>query len=84
MGGRVGPHPCTAVFMADTPLDTALDANATGPRSVTIDGSSTVQHPLPDQIAAAKFKRSRDAIDQPAGGKVLGIRMFKLRPPGTA
>ena len=38
------------------------------------------QHPLPDQIAADRYLKSKAASQGPG----LGIRMTKLVPPGSA
>lgn len=58
----------------------AIIENATGPlkASESESGSSVEQHKLPDQIAAAKFIASRDALN----GNAFPIRRCKIRPPG--
>lgn len=56
-----------------------LDTNAGKPRSVLIDGTQVVQHPLRDQIEAAKF------IDGQAAAlrSDRGFNVKKLKAGGT-
>lgn len=61
-------------------LTDAIEENASAPKKVT-EGQTTVeQHPLPDQIEADRYLRSRTAVQN--GG--LGIYHKRLVPPGTA
>ena len=60
-------------------LDTAIEENAKGPAKVSGDAGSVEQHPLKDQIEAAKFLASKDA----AKSKKRGLRFNKLVPPGA-
>ena len=47
-------------------LEDAILENAQGPESATADGVSVRQHPLTDQIEAAKFLEGKDASFDPA------------------
>lgn len=53
--------------------------NAAGPAEARSDNSSAKQHSLADQIAADKYLKSQQAAA--SGG--LGIKLFKLVPPGV-
>lgn len=64
--------------MADD-LDTAIEENATGPKSASGDSGSVEQHSLPDQIAADKYLESKKA----SRAKGLGIKLVKLSPGGA-
>lgn len=61
-------------------LNSKLMENATGPRSVSGDQGTVQQHSLPDQIAADRYLRSKDAVKK---GRGLGLRFCKLLPPGA-
>ena len=61
-------------------LDTQIRDNAAGPKKATGDSGSVEQHPLNDQIAAARYLASKKA----ARSRGLGIRLSKLVPPGSA
>ena len=65
--------------MADD-LDQSIRENAEGPAKATGDSGSMEQHPLPDQIEADRYLRSKEA----AKSKRLGLRFTKLVPPGAA
>jgi len=65
--------------MADD-LTTTIQTNAAGPKRARGDSGEMEQHPLPDQIAADRYLKSK-AASQATG---LGIRMTKLVPPGSA
>ena len=65
--------------MADD-LTTTIQTNAAGPKRARGDSGEMEQHPLPDQIAADRYLKSKTA-SQATG---LGIRMTKLVPPGSA
>jgi hypothetical protein len=60
-------------------LDDAIEENAKGPAKASGDAGSVEQHPLPDQIEAAKFLASKDAAKKPN----RGLRFNKLVPPGA-
>lgn len=62
-----------------TPLETAIQTNAEGPRSASVDGVQTSQHSLADQIAADKHLAGRNASNQPN----RCLRFLKVVPPGT-
>lgn len=62
--------------MSDTLIDT-IEENALGPKRAQGDSGSIEQHPLPDQIAAAKFLADR-AAQQNAN---RGLRFTKLICP---
>lgn len=65
--------------MMDEELDDAILENAQGPKKVESDGTSVEQHSIADQIEADRYLNSKAASR--SGG--LGIRMFKISPPGT-
>ncbi|MCC7409013.1 MAG: hypothetical protein IT442_13155 [Phycisphaeraceae bacterium] len=60
-------------------LDDTIKTNAQGPKQAAVDGVSTEQHALPDQIAADRYLQSKQA----ARAKGLGVATKKLIPPGT-
>ena len=64
--------------MADD-LDQAILENAQGPAKVSGDSGSMEQHPLPEQIAADRYRESKKA----ARKRGLGIAMKKLVPSGA-
>jgi hypothetical protein len=59
--------------------DTILD-NALAPKKVTGDEGSAEQHPIPDQIAADKYKSAKSASGR---GGLRGISFVKIIPPGN-
>jgi hypothetical protein len=59
-------------------LDDTIEQNAKGPAKASGDAGSVEQHPLPDQIEAAKFLASKEAAKQ----KARGLRFNKIVPPG--
>jgi len=62
-------------------IKAAIVTSATGPKVVTVSGmGSSEEHPLQDQIAAAKFAANAGAAPAAAG---FGLRFAKLNPPGT-
>jgi len=65
--------------MADD-LTTTIQTNAAGPKRARGDSSEMEQHPLPDQIAADRYLKSK-AASQASG--CLGLRVQKLVPPGS-
>lgn len=59
-------------------INDAIAENATGPKSVSVDGSNVQQHSLADQIAARN-----DVASQSSASKAhRGLRFTKLIPPG--
>jgi len=64
----------------ETDIETQLAANATGPQSVSVDGTSTTEFSLPDQIAADKYLRANRARRRPG----LGVIFRKILPPGAS
>ncbi len=63
-----------------TDLETAIEKNADKPAKARGDQGAMEQHPIPDQIAAAKFARQTSS----AASTGLPIRFGLLRPPGAA
>jgi hypothetical protein len=59
-------------------IDT-IETNAAKPKRVQADGQSVEQHPLPDQIEAARFVN-----EAAAKAKGLGIKICKILPGGPA
>ena len=64
--------------MADE-IDKSIAENATGIKRASGDAGSVEQHSLTDQIAADKYLASKAA----GAGTGLGVRRFKLSPPGA-
>ena len=62
-----------------TDLEIAIEKNANKPAKARGDQGAMEQHPIPDQIAAAKFARRVSS----AASTALPIRFGKLRPPGA-
>jgi hypothetical protein len=65
--------------MGDELIDQIAE-NATAPAKASGDRGSMEQHPLPDQIEAAKFVAARDAVK----GRPFPVRHVKFSPPGGA
>ena len=65
--------------MADTPEEAAIRASISGPKSVTVDGETVDARLTRDQIEADQYldKKARAL----AAG--IGIKMFKISPPGA-
>ncbi len=61
-------------------LDEAMLANATGPASASVDGVSTNQHSIRDQIELRKFLGAKDAMATP----LRALRFVKIVPPGAS
>jgi hypothetical protein len=59
-------------------INDAIAENATGPKSVTVDGNNVNQHSLADQIAA----RNAVAANTASSSAKFGLRFTKLVPPG--
>lgn len=60
-------------------LEDTIAENAAGPAEVRGDAASVRQHPLPDQIAAARFQAANAAVRSPG----LGIVLRKIVPPSA-
>jgi len=63
--------------MAD--LEEILADNATKPQTVSVDGMTATQHPLPDQIAADRYLQGKQAQKK----KWKGLLLQKIQFPGT-
>jgi hypothetical protein len=59
-------------------INDAIAENATGPKSVTVDGNNVNQHSIAEQIAA----RNDVASQSSASKGHRGLRFTKLVPPG--
>ncbi len=58
---------------------TIIENALAAPRKAKADGVEVEQHPLPDQLAAAKYLDGKAATRKTGS---LGIRLQKLVPPG--
>ena len=58
---------------------TQIETAIAGPRRAKTDGVEVEQHPLPDQIAAAKYLDGKAATAKRAS---LGVKLVKLSPLG--
>jgi hypothetical protein len=65
--------------MATTDIETQIDSSATSPKTVTIDGTTTTEHPLPEQIAADRYRRANRAMSNAGCGCVFQ----KIVPHGS-
>jgi hypothetical protein len=65
--------------VSESDIEQAIAENASGPKKASGDQGSMEQHPLPDQIAAAKFLSAKSGVNS-AG---LGLRRVKMEPPGA-
>lgn len=65
--------------MTDDLKDT-IRQNASGPAKASGDAGSVEQHKLTDQVEAAKFLASKEAVKKPS----RGLRFNKLVPPGAS
>ena len=65
--------------MSET-LPQSIEENATAPKRARGDSGEVEQHPLKDQIEAARFLASQKA----ASGKGLGVRVSKMVSPGAS
>jgi len=63
--------------MAD--LQQTISNNATKPQTVSVDGMTATQHPLPDQIAADRYLQGAEARRK----KWKGLLFQKIAFPGT-
>lgn len=64
--------------MTTTPEDIAatIAENATGPKSVSVDGTTVNQHSIPDQIAAQNHAAAQQATSKPG----FGFRFQQIKP----
>ena len=62
-----------------TDTQTTIENALTSPRKVKADGVEVEQHPLPDQVAAARYLDAKAAT---AKRDSLGVRLTRLVPPG--
>jgi hypothetical protein len=53
---------------------------ASGPKSVTSDGTTVTQHSLPELIAAQQKEDTQEGVNQK---KTRGLRFNKIVPPGS-
>jgi hypothetical protein len=60
-------------------LKDAIKNNATGPKQASVDGVTTQQHSLADQIAADKHLANKEAAKNP----VKAFTRVKIVNPGT-
>lgn len=65
--------------MSENDITTSIEANAEGPKKVTVDGMSVEQHSIQDQIEADRYLKSQNA----AAGANRGIRFSQFRNQGT-
>lgn len=68
----------TAAPVDELTLAEQIAVNAAGPKSVTVDGQTVVQHSLADQIAADKHAKANAGADT----AWRGLRFTKLRAGG--
>jgi hypothetical protein len=61
-------------------LDQTIRENAKAPAKASGDAGSVEQHKLTDQVEAAKFLASKEAVKKPS----RGLRFNKLVPPGAS
>jgi hypothetical protein len=65
--------------MAESPLESAIETNAAGPKKAAGDDGSMEQHSLPDLIAADEHLANKTASRR----SKLPIRVGKFIPGGT-
>lgn len=65
-----------------TDIENAIATNAQGPKRASGDSGSMEQHPLPDQIAAAKYLAASNAVGT-AGSAWGAVRIARVQPPGA-
>lgn len=65
--------------MADE-IEDAIETNAAGPKSASVDGVSVQQHSLADQIAADKYLAAKRAV---AHDPRKALTRVKIVPPGA-
>lgn len=64
--------------MSDS-IQGAIESNATGPQSVSIDGNAVTQQTIESQIKADQYLKSQEAQTR----KGFGLRFQKIVPPGA-
>jgi len=72
--------------MPDTPDQIAglTDAIASGPSSASVADRSASAQKIPDMIELEKYRRNTSAATfTPGLGQGIGVRFFKLVPPGA-
>jgi len=62
-----------------TDIETQLEANAQAAAEVTVDGTTTKEHPLTESIAADKYTRANRARRRPGSG----VTFQKIVPHGA-
>ena len=65
--------------MAETDLNQSLRESAAGPAKISIDGQTTEEHDLGQQVEAVKFQQSTKARRRAPFGLALG----HLKPHGS-
>lgn len=60
-------------------IEDAIEQNALGPSSVTVEGQTVTQKNIDEQIKADTYLAGKDA----AGIAHFGLRFAQLIPPGT-
>ncbi|MGD9126050.1 MAG: hypothetical protein PVH19_01620 [Planctomycetia bacterium] len=60
-------------------LQQSIEENAAAPKRARGDSGEVEQHPLTDQIEAARFLASQKAVS----GKGLGVKVSKMVSPGA-
>ena len=63
-----------------TTPEEAIESVALGPKTVTVDGQTVIEHSLPDLIAADRYLQSK--ATQAAAPIGFGIRIQRMVPPG--
>ena len=66
--------------MSADELADEIAASALRPQSTSVDGEQITERSLADQIAADKYLKSQQAVQQ----SPFGIRFAKIVPPGGA
>ncbi len=62
-----------------TDTEATIEDALAAPRRVKADGVEVEQHPLPDQVDAARYLDAKAAT---AKRNSLGVRLTRLVPPG--
>ena len=65
--------------MDENKIEKVIEDNVLGPKSVESDGQKVEQHSIADQIEADRYLNSKKAMKK----KGLGLRLFKMDPPGA-
>ncbi len=61
-------------------IQSAIESNATGPKSAEADGIKATQHDLRDQIEADRYLAAKTAAAQ----RRRGIGFMRIVPPGAS